>query len=111
MKANIALGVATAREACRGMKTLEGRVRAAMRAVMRHPRLRDDSERYAAAVGAAIRESEGDDKRRLLDSCEAGAAVAARESGRNVEMPMIDPKTVLPLVLWWQQEKRSATDG
>jgi hypothetical protein len=103
------IAAAEARLAAESETTLEGRVRAAMKATVNHWMAVDEDSRFKAAVAAAIELSAGDERDLLEREMRALAALSASMTGIPVNFDEIEfPENPIGLLGMWAQVKGSA---
>lgn len=104
-----------ARSACKGETDLTARIKKAMTACHGHWMVTSESDQFRAAIGAAILESEGEDRDRIERSAKAlnklGAMLQAMQAGVPVDIEaMANEATdtdLLPLRKLWDETKPS----
>jgi hypothetical protein len=98
------IAVSEAEMAADGIADLKDRITACMMATRDHWLALDDTERFKAAVAAAIQLSNGEDKATLERSIAALNAVSAMLDGRDADLGPLDGE-IIPLVSMWQDAK------
>jgi hypothetical protein len=95
--------------ACKGELDLMERIRKAMKAARGHWMCTEEADQFRAALAAAIAESTGEERGRLVRSVEAlnrlGAALNALSAGVPVDIAAMEkpPEDMLPLRQMWKE--------
>lgn len=108
VKVQISIAATKARQAAEKETTLEGRIRAAMKATRQHWMATEEDDQFKAAVAAIYELSDEPTRSKILKEMEALRNINALISGVPVDLaalPEPDPEPI-GLLNYWREVKR-----